>query len=76
MTALFNTMIASYTYVSELTPFSIQQVLMSGNSGGEVELGRITPGAKVSVRTFSEGKERPWMLKAVTAISYIVNGSS
>jgi len=62
--------------VSELTPFCIQQVLISGRLGGDVELGRSNPGARVSVLTLEEGNDLPWMLNAVTEISYIVKGSS
>ncbi len=59
-----------------MTPLLIQHVLMSGSFGGVVELGRILPGARVSVLTLLDGNDRPWILNAVTDISYIVNGSS
>jgi len=52
----------------------MQHDLISGSFGAVFGSGRITPGASVRVLTRLDGKERPWMLKADTEISYIVNG--
>ena len=62
------------TYVVVTIPFEAQQALTSGSLGGEEGAGRRTPGARVSVRILTDGKDRPWMLKARTLISYIVKG--